>query len=86
MKLRRMPADGTGKSGFCQPGGVLEALADTREELILQVAMEDVRRAMALDGSATKAELLRAIGFLAQSCKAAVEVAELRGERLETLD
>lgn len=86
MQLRRMPADGSGKTGWCQPGGLLAALAEDMEENVLSVAKGDVDRALALaeDGKVTRAELIRALYFLGHSCRAAVDVAELRGERLET--
>jgi hypothetical protein len=54
----------------------------SREECTLRVAREDVGRALALaqDEKVTRAELTRAIYFLAQSTRAAVDVAECRGE------
>lgn len=84
MSLRRMPADATGKTGFCQPEGVIASMADGMEEEILAATLEDlakVKELLALPDT-TKHELTMALGFLYQSAKAAVEVAELRGERL----
>ncbi|MFI2504562.1 hypothetical protein [Streptomyces sp. NPDC018972] len=82
--LRRMPADATGKMGLCQPGGVMSSMADSMEEAILEATMEDLRKVKELLAlpDTTKHELIMALGFLYQSAKAAVEVAEMRGERL----
>lgn len=82
---RRMPADATGREGFCEPGGLMAAMADDMERDILTVATEDVTRVETLlkqPGLRTD-ELTRALGYLAQSAKAAINVAECRGERLE---
>ncbi|MEV5983600.1 hypothetical protein AB0L85_01060 [Streptomyces sp. NPDC052051] len=81
-----MPADETGKTGYCQPGGLVAAVAETVEESVLSVTREDIERVQALvaDEEVTKAELVRALCYLCQSAKAAVDVAECRGDRLES--
>lgn len=87
MQLHRMPAtDETGRTAYYQPGGLMEALAVQAEENVLKVARDDVDRALSLaeQEQVTKAELIRALYFLGQSCKAAVDVAQCRGERLDT--
>ncbi|MFG3657028.1 hypothetical protein [Streptomyces sp. NPDC047706] len=63
-------------------------MADGMEEAILEATKEDLRKVKELlaQSGTTKHELTMALGFLYQSAKAAVDVAELRGERLEALD
>ncbi|MER7577258.1 hypothetical protein [Streptomyces sp. NPDC126514] len=87
MQLQRMPADGSGKRGFYQPGGVLEVLAEGLEENVLSVAKVDVERTEALlkQEHMTKHELARALTFLVASARQAVDVAECRAERLDSL-
>lgn len=87
-QLRRMPADSTGKTGWYQPGGVIEALAESMEENVLSVAKDDVERVSALLATekVTKHELVRALSFLVATTRQAVDVAECRGERLLLLD
>ncbi len=87
MQLQRMPADGTGKRGYYQPGGVIEARAESMEESVLSVAKGDVERTEALlkEEQVTKHELMRALSFLVASARQAVDVAECRGERLEAM-
>lgn len=84
MKLHRMPADETGRTAYYQPGGLMSVIAEEAEEHVLSVARQDIQRALALaeDRQVTKAELIQALFFLGQSCRAAVDVAECRGERL----
>jgi hypothetical protein len=79
-----MPADGSGKTGFCQPGGVVAALAEAREEHTLSMTGRDVERAMALvmDPKVTKEQLIKAVYTVCFWANQAVEVAECRGERL----
>ncbi|MBA2813055.1 hypothetical protein E0500_038525 [Streptomyces sp. KM273126] len=86
--LRRMPGDGSGKTAYCQPGGVLEALAENREEEILRVAKADVERAMALtrEEKVSKHQLVLALSYVCHSSMAATDVAECRGERLASLE
>ncbi|MFE0960581.1 hypothetical protein [Streptomyces fungicidicus] len=86
--LRRMPADGSGKTGFCQPGGYVALMAEGMEEHVLSVARKDADRALALvtQGKTSRYELIQVIAYLVQSSRAAVEVAELRQERLDALD
>lgn len=89
MQLRRMPADRTGRTAYCQPGGLMEAMANDAEERIIRTAAEDVKRAEALlkrHTEVTRAEITYELSLLVQSAKAAVDVAKCRGERLETLD
>ncbi|WP_143642056.1 hypothetical protein [Streptomyces viridochromogenes] len=59
-------------------------MAEDAEECVLQVALQDVDRATALmrQERVTRAELVQALCYLTQSTKAAVDVAECRGERL----
>ncbi|WP_324783082.1 hypothetical protein [Streptomyces sp. H51] len=66
----------------------MAALAEDREDHILRVAKGDVERAMALvtEDKVIKAELVQALHFLCHSAKAAVDVAECRGERLDSLE
>ncbi|GAA3495970.1 hypothetical protein GCM10019016_030710 [Streptomyces prasinosporus] len=83
MSLRRMPADATGKTGFCQPGGVMASMADGMEEEILEAAREDLQRLKkVLEEDLSKHDLVLAAGFLFQSARAVLDVAECRGERL----
>lgn len=88
-QLRRMPSGGTGRSGLCEPGGFVAAIADAAEDATLSVATRDVGRVERLleqHTEATRAEIVHALCYLVQSAKAAVEVAQLRGERLEIQD
>ncbi|MDT0611980.1 hypothetical protein [Streptomyces lancefieldiae] len=59
----------------------------SREETVLRVARQDIARALSVaeDGAVTKAELTRALFFLAQSTRAAVDVAESRQERMDDM-
>ncbi|WP_114251997.1 hypothetical protein [Streptomyces sp. Go-475] len=86
-ELRRMPADGTGKTGFYQPGGVMQRLAEGREENILRSTRRDVERAMALvmNPKATKDQLIRSLYTMCFWANQAAEVAECRGERLTAM-
>ncbi|MFE1240152.1 hypothetical protein [Streptomyces tendae] len=90
MELMRMPAEGESvKRAYCQPGGMMAALAEAREAHLLRVAHNDIDRITALLASGektTKAELVQALHFLLYSAKAAVDVAELRGERLDIIE
>ncbi|WP_445279498.1 hypothetical protein [Streptomyces sp. DSM 118148] len=88
VELLRMPADSMGKHGYYQPGGVMAALAQAREADILRVAREDADRALSLitEPGASKYELIRALAYLVQSTRAAVDVAECRQERLDARD
>lgn len=82
---RRMPADATGRGGFCTPGGIIAAYADEMEEHILEMTEKDLSRVeelLTLPGL-DKSELILALGYLHQSAKACVDTARCRGERLE---
>ncbi|MEU0583619.1 hypothetical protein [Streptomyces sp. NPDC006132] len=83
-ELRRMPSDGSGKVGYCQPGGRMAALAEGREENIIRSTRRDVERAMALvmNPEATKEQLIRSLYTMCFWANQAAEVAECRGERL----
>lgn len=86
--MQRMPADGSGKVSYCQPGGAVAALSEDMEDRVLLVAQEDVERARALavDVDVTRAELISALLFLCHSAMAVVDVAACRAERLEVGD
>ncbi|WP_406491830.1 hypothetical protein OG936_01020 [Streptomyces sp. NBC_00846] len=77
--------DGSGKTAYCQPGGLVSAIAYAAEEKVLEVAAEDVARARALavDKDVTRAELISALLFLSHSCLAVIDVAGCRLERAE---
>ncbi|MFC8005559.1 hypothetical protein ACFUCH_13520 [Streptomyces olivaceus] len=87
--LRRLPWDGPdGKSAFLvsdDPHGLMSVLADQAEAHALETAQRDVERALALtdDDAVSRAELRLAVRWLAHAVDAAVNVAELRGERLD---
>ncbi|MFE9974093.1 hypothetical protein ACFYRD_25870 [Streptomyces hirsutus] len=83
-----MPADETGKRGYCQPGGYMALMAEGMEEQVLSVARKDAARALALvtQRKTSRYELIQIIAYLVQSTRAAVDVAECRGERLDALD
>ncbi|MEW2498803.1 hypothetical protein AB0942_35620 [Streptomyces nodosus] len=86
-RLHRMPTDETGRTAYYQPGGILAALAEAAEEATLRTAARDVSRVEKMlkrHHEVTRAELTHALCFLVQSAKAAVDVAECRGERLDT--
>lgn len=87
MQLQRMPADGSGKVGYCQPGGVIAAMAEGREENIVRSTRRDVERAMALlmNPKATKDQLIRSLYTMCFWANQAAEVAECRGERLTAM-
>lgn len=66
----------------------MSALAEDREEHVLSVARKDADKALALvtQERASRYELIRALAYMVQSTRAAVDVAECRGERLEALE
>ncbi|WP_112470187.1 hypothetical protein [Streptomyces triticisoli] len=67
----------------------MAVIAEDAEEAVLRTAARDVGRVEKLlkrHTEVTRAELTHALCFLVQSAKAAVEVAECRGERLESTD
>ncbi|MFB7328928.1 hypothetical protein [Streptomyces sp. NPDC056190] len=85
-QLQRMPAGSDGRTAFYQPGGLLAAIATEAEEATLRTAAKDVdrvERMLKKHHEVTRAELTHALCYLVQSAKAAVDVAEIRGERLE---
>ncbi|MGW2900477.1 hypothetical protein ACWDAO_39345 [Streptomyces sp. NPDC001212] len=64
----------------------MAVIAETAEAAALRTAAKDVGRVERLlkkHTEVTRAELVHALCFLVQSAKAAVDVAECRGERLE---
>jgi hypothetical protein len=62
----------------------MAALADTAETEALESAKQSIDHALALaeDRTSSRADLARALYLLAYSCRAAVDVAECRGERI----
>ncbi|MFE0976905.1 hypothetical protein [Streptomyces rochei] len=85
--LQRMPLDGTGKRGYCTPGGYMALMGEAMEEEVLRVARQDAERALSLvtQHGVTKYELVQALVYMAQTTKAAVDVAECRQERLDDM-
>lgn len=84
--LRRLPADETGRQGLCEPNGHIAAMADLAEEATLVTADRDIKQVKELlerHTEATRAVLVHSLSFLVQSAEATLEVAHLRGERLE---
>jgi len=63
--------------GTLDPGGY------SPSRILRKISSAERARALAEDEKVTKAELIRAPFFLGQSCRAVVDVAECRGERLQ---
>ncbi|MFD4970953.1 sulfatase [Streptomyces sp. NPDC056821] len=87
-RLRRLPWSEDGKPAYLSTGGgasFLAHLADVMEEGMLTTAEVDGERANAIadDVSASRAELRFAVRYLSHAVADAVEVARLRGERLD---
>ncbi|MGW0135158.1 hypothetical protein [Streptomyces sp. NPDC003299] len=86
--LRRMLPGADGRTGFCQPGGVVAAMSDAIENQLVEsgaVVLGLVREM--LDGPQLTADeswymLRRTVECLTD----ALNVAELRGERLSAAD
>ncbi|MFB7222586.1 hypothetical protein [Streptomyces sp. NPDC056227] len=86
--LRRLPWTEDGKPAYLATDGgasFLADMADAMEEGMLATAEMDADRANAIrdDASASRAELKLAVRYLSGAVADAVEVARLRGERLD---
>lgn len=86
--LRRMPPGADGRTGFCQPGGMVAALSDAIENDLIESAAVVLRLVRAvLDGPhLTADESVVMLRRTAECLADAVNVAELRGERLAAAD
>lgn len=86
--LRRMPLSADGRTGFCQPGGVVAAMSDAIENDLIEsgAVVLGLVRAM-LDGpQLTADEAWFMLHRTAECLTDALNVAELRGERLAAAD
>ncbi|MZD03796.1 hypothetical protein GTW43_01690 [Streptomyces sp. SID5785] len=83
-ELRRMPPGADGRSSYCQPGGVVAAVSDAIEnDLVASAAVVLGLVRAALDGPRPTAdEAWFMLRRLAECLTDALNVAELRGERL----
>ncbi|MFE1246490.1 hypothetical protein [Streptomyces sp. NPDC058735] len=82
--LRRMPLSAEGRTGYCQPGGLVAAMSDAIENELLEsgTVVLGLVRAM-LDGpQLTADECWFMLRRTAECLTDALNVAELRGERL----
>ncbi|MEU6334854.1 hypothetical protein ABZ839_10455 [Streptomyces cellulosae] len=86
--LRRMPPGTDGKAAYCQPGGMVAELSDTIENQLIEsgAVVLGLVRAM-LDGpQLTADESWFMLQRTAECLRDALNVAELRGERLAAAD
>ncbi|MEU2191731.1 hypothetical protein ABZ592_01370 [Streptomyces fimicarius] len=86
--LRRMPPGTDGKTGYCQPGGMVAELSDAIENQLVEsgAVVLGLVRAM-LDGpQLTADESWFMLRRTAECLTDALNVAELRGERLAAAD
>lgn len=86
--LRRMPPGGDGRTGYCQPGGVVAAMSDAIEaELVESAAVVlGLVRAVLRGPRLTADESWYMLRRTAECLTDALNVAELRGERLSEAD
>ncbi|WP_344049837.1 hypothetical protein [Streptomyces thermoalcalitolerans] len=87
-ELRRMPLSADGRTGFCQPGGMVAAMSDAIENDLIESAavVLGIVRAV-LDGpQLTADESWYMLRRTAECLKDALNIAELRGERLAAAD
>ncbi|MFD7499924.1 hypothetical protein [Streptomyces sp. NPDC059850] len=88
--LRRLPwTSDDGKDAFVAPGdGIVNHMADALEAELVETAKADAERARSLaeDPKASAVEMRVALRFLAHSLDDTAMVADLRAERLPSLD
>lgn len=87
-EFRRMPPGADGRTGYCQPGGRIAAMSDAMENDLIEsgAVVLGLVRAM-LDGpQLTSDEAWFMLLRTAECLTDALNVAELRGERLAVAD
>lgn len=86
--LRRMPGTADGRTGFCQPGGLVAAMSDALENDLIESAavVLGLVKAVLSGPQLTADESWFMLRRTAECLADALNVADLRGERLAAAD